>query len=122
MTEDHESVASAFSTRLAQVAHLIPSMGNTRWAHPVATAVVLTGSGHSATTAAMRSCSRAAARERQGLARRQAEIHGGGKWCAAQWSVFVAGLIATIAVAVIVGRKAKAKLKEAGAGDGAPKR
>lgn len=42
-------------------------------------------------------------------------LSGGGKWGAAQWSFFVAGLIATIVVAVIIGRKAKEKLKEAGA-------
>ena len=50
-----------------------------------------------------------------GAARHALSGGGGGKWGAAQWSLFVAGLIATLAVTVIVGRKAKRMLEDSGA-------
>jgi len=39
---------------------------------------------------------------------------GGGQWGTARWIFFGIGLVATVFVALLVARKAKAKLKEAG--------
>jgi uncharacterized membrane protein YdjX (TVP38/TMEM64 family) len=46
-----------------------------------------------------------------------ATLSGGAKFGPLQWGLFIAGLIATIVVVILVTKKAKAKLKEAGVAD-----
>jgi uncharacterized membrane protein YdjX (TVP38/TMEM64 family) len=45
---------------------------------------------------------------------------GAGQWGTAQWIFFAIGLVATVVVALLVARKAKAKLKEAGLAEDVP--